>query len=223
MNAQPEVKRRARSAAMKLARRNNILTSAHTLLKASGFDQFSMETLAKETGLARASLYRYFKTREEVLLTLYQQLRNTWKDRLLKDLKPGISDDALVEAYFNASSKDPIQVQLRSRLESTIKHNVSKEVLAAELILSQDVLGQVIERLHTCTGLSQAKCHDLVISYGALLVGASQLDSTPSMERRMLSPAAKRTSQALSYGRLFHSNGMRILQGLRQEPDEHIK
>lgn len=202
---------------MKLARRNAILDSARELLATSGFDQFSMETLARETDLARASLYRYFSSREEVLLALYQRLREEWKSMLIKALKPGMTDEEIVKAYFKASSKDPIQVLLRSRLESTIKHNVSDAVLAEELDLSQSVLSAVIGQLEACTNLPEAQCHDLVISYGALLVGASQLDATPSRERGLLSPAARRTGKALSYQRLFLKNGLRILAGLKSE------
>ncbi len=217
MSAQPAAKRRARSAEMKLARRNEILNSAHGLLRSAGFDQFSMEILARETGLARASLYRYFNSREEVLLALYQRLRERWKDALLRGLQPGMPDRELVQAYFKASSKDPIQVQLRARLESTIKHNVSETVLAEEVVIAEDVLKQVTVHLQQCTGLAQPRCHDLVISFGVLLVGASQLHSTPSIERKLLSPAARRTSRALSYDRLFLNNGIRILEGLRNE------
>ncbi len=217
MSAQPRVKKRARSTEMKIARRNAILESAHELLTQSGIDQFSMETLARETELARASLYRYYSSREEVLLALYQRLREEWRDRLIKTLKPGMQDAQIVKSYFQASSKDPIQVLLRSRLESTIKHNIRESVLAEELDLSQAVLASVVSQLTICTGLSEEKCHDLVISYGALLVGSSQLDATPSVERRLLSTSARRTRKALSYHRLFLSNGLRILQGLRQE------
>ncbi len=219
MGQSEPIKRRARSPEKKKARRQEILDVAHRILTSAGFDQFSMEVLARETGLARASLYRYFSSREEVLLALYQQLRETWKNQLCQKLRPGMTDESFVRAYYKASSLDPIQIQLRSRLESTIKHNINRAVFAEEVRMSQAVLSELIDHLRECTGLSDETCHDLIISFGALLVGASQLDSTPRMERDLLPPGARRTSKALSYQHLFESNGKRILDGLRKEAD----
>ena len=210
-------KTRARSAEKKAARRHEILDGAHAQLAHSGFDQFSMESLARETGLARASLSRYFGSREEVLLGLYQQLRELWKNALIKATRPGMSDRQFVEAYFRVSRKNPLRTELRSRLESTIKHNVSKTALAEEIEQSQNMLAELCPHLSHCTGLSVQQCHDLVISFGALMIGASQLDSTPSLERELLPANARRTGSALSSKRLFVSNGQRILDGLRRE------
>ena len=217
MSQSQTVKRRARSPEKKLARRMETLDVAHDLLTSKGIDLFSMEDLAKETGLARASLYRYFGSREEVLLALYQQLRHVWQEALCKKLSPEMSDGEFVKTYFKVSQKDPIRTELRSRLESTIKHNVSEAALAEELNLSQEVLMRLIGHLELCTGLSEDKCHDLVISFGALLIGASHLDSTPRIRRNRLSSRAMRTAKALSFKKLFESNGMRIITGLRNE------
>lgn len=215
MTQTESIVRRARSPEKKQARRDQILKVARRLLASKGLDHFSMDLLAAETELARASLYRYFSSREAVLLGTYQQVREEWKDRVLAKLTPGMSDVAFVKKYFELISKDPLQILLRSRVESTIKHNISRDVLLEEVEIAQKNLAQVIDHLSVCTGLSEDKCHDLIVSFAALLIGASQLDSTPRLEREMLSPSAKRTRDALSYRRLFESNGLRILKALR--------
>ena len=56
-----------------LAAQAAILEAADTHFRQVGFEKFSMEVLSRDLDVARGTLYRYFSTREELLLNLYQR------------------------------------------------------------------------------------------------------------------------------------------------------
>ena len=74
---------RARSDDEKRARRQFILATADQLLRCDGFDAFTMNNLAAVADLAKGTLYLYFATREELVLTLYTDLHDGWINRFI--------------------------------------------------------------------------------------------------------------------------------------------
>ena len=61
-------RRRARSDLDKAERRADILEAARATIDGSEMDEFTMDAVAAKLGLAKGTLYRYFPTREAVLL-----------------------------------------------------------------------------------------------------------------------------------------------------------
>ena len=84
--------RRAVSEADKSARRQSILIAADQHFRTVGFEKFSMEVLSKELEVARGTLYRYFSTREELLLNLYQRQQQQFVDQLIESTSKPVSD-----------------------------------------------------------------------------------------------------------------------------------
>lgn len=52
-------------------RRRDILNAAASLLEESAFQDLSMRVLAERSGVSTGTLYLYFRTKEEIFLTLY--------------------------------------------------------------------------------------------------------------------------------------------------------
>ena len=65
--------KRARTPEQKSDRRDTILVTAKTLFMEAGYEGFSMGLLSKRAGVAKGTLYLYFGTKEEVLLSLYSR------------------------------------------------------------------------------------------------------------------------------------------------------
>ncbi len=65
------MRRRARTQEQKNLRRLEILDAAEKHFHEVGYEAFSMASLAKLAGVVKGTLYLYFKTREEVFLTLH--------------------------------------------------------------------------------------------------------------------------------------------------------
>ena len=63
--------KRARTPAQKSDRKDTILLTAKDQFIETGYEGFSMAVLAQRAGVAKGTLYLYFVTKEEVLLSLY--------------------------------------------------------------------------------------------------------------------------------------------------------
>ena len=86
--------RRARSDEDKLARRAEILDAARQVFDGGEIDAFTMDDVAAALELAKGTLYRYFPTRESLLLALADDEYQQWFARV---------DEALIASDLNAS------------------------------------------------------------------------------------------------------------------------
>jgi len=73
-----EINQRARTEEQKALRRQAVLEAAEAYFHEVGYEAFSMAQLARRAGVVKGTLYLYFKTREELFLTLYEQSLVRW-------------------------------------------------------------------------------------------------------------------------------------------------
>jgi len=83
--------RRARSEGAKADRRLAIVTAAGSVFDSAGIDGFRMADVAGAVGLSKAALYRYFSTRESLLLALTVDELDAFFDRV--DLQASASEE----------------------------------------------------------------------------------------------------------------------------------
>jgi AcrR family transcriptional regulator len=106
------VERRAVSDEQKKERRHEILAAARELFKRSDFFSVNMDRVARKSGLAKGTLFLYFKTKEELFLALAKEEITEWNDRF----------DALLAGYVEKKKK-LTQKEILSLLESTFRGN----------------------------------------------------------------------------------------------------
>ena len=118
---------RARSPDAKRVRRHFILTTAEQILRDKGFDAFTMNSLANTAGLAKGTLYLYFRSREELVLTLYGKLNDDWVDRFLLAEKANLPPDyaALCARFYQSFAADALLVNLSGRAASGLEPYVA--------------------------------------------------------------------------------------------------
>ncbi|MCP5067920.1 MAG: helix-turn-helix transcriptional regulator, partial [bacterium] len=68
--------RRGSSHAPPETRRAQILAAALTCFSREGFTRAKMDDLAVESRLSKGSLYRFFKSKDEVLLAIFDEFEN---------------------------------------------------------------------------------------------------------------------------------------------------
>ncbi len=73
-------------------KRESILAAAEVQFSRYGFRRTSMEDIAKETGVSRASLYSYFENKEEIFRSLTEHLHEQSLQDAERCLKEGGSD-----------------------------------------------------------------------------------------------------------------------------------
>ena len=92
-------KSRAVTDAQKEARRADILKVAAHRFTLTPYDSLSMADTADEAGVAKGTLYLYFKSKEEMFLAIYTDQLSAWFDELDQGLRqPG--GDASVTGFL---------------------------------------------------------------------------------------------------------------------------
>lgn len=173
---------RARHDDEKSRRRAAILDAADRLLREGGFDTFAMEPLARRAGIAKGTLYLYFETREEVLLSLHAQQLIAWSEAVTRAIRPGMSDAAFARTFFDASRADPAFLDLAARLGNVLEQNVSTSRLVESKQAMHAILGPLATHLERCLKLSTGSGVTALTSLTATLLGAVQLDAGPPLD-----------------------------------------
>jgi AcrR family transcriptional regulator len=78
---------RARQPAQIEQRKEAILRTALLLFQQNGLENVSLTDIAREVGLAKSNIYRYFESREHIYLVVLQRLAARYEQRLYPPLK----------------------------------------------------------------------------------------------------------------------------------------
>ena len=217
MNSAVAINQRARSAQQKAQRRRVVLDAAQAYFLVVGYEAFSMTQLAKKTGLVKGTLYLYFKTREELFLTLYEQSLIRWGQVFIARLADAMTSKAYAQSLYKTAVADGTFLPLLIRLEHVIEHNVS----IPRLINSKRVfilqVGIVARSTASALNLSQAQATEVVKTMGVLLIGATRSDQGPSLNQEELPDDVQALIASFSSETLFVKNAVRIIEGIRAE------
>ncbi|MEZ4398492.1 MAG: TetR family transcriptional regulator [Kofleriaceae bacterium] len=166
---------RARDPEQKEQRRQDLLAAARQLIAAGGLPAVGLSAIAREAGLAKSNVYRYFGSREEILLELLAEDADAWATAFEAAAAAlTASDDvARVAAIVAATvAAQPMTCELIAVVAGVLEHNTSATAAAAfkarMLALSiriHDVL------VATLPSLPPARATDVVRYLHALIGG----------------------------------------------------
>ena len=217
MNSIVAINRRARSEEQKALRRQAVLQAAEAYFLDVGYEAFSMAQLAKRAGLVKGTLYLYFKTREELFLTLYEKSLNRWRKELISNLSEPMSSEAYAQTLHNTAMADGTFVPLLIRLEHVIEHNVSVlRLIESKRAFIQEV-DVIAENTSKALKLSLGQAKEVAKTMGVLLIGATRTDHGPSLDDEELPADVQDLIAGFSSEPLFVKNAVRIIEGIRAE------
>jgi AcrR family transcriptional regulator len=119
--------RRARTEADKAGRRADILVAAATTFDRSEFDAFTMEAVAGELGLAKGTLYRYFPTREGLLLEVLRGELDDWFAEIDGAIARVTSARGVADRLVTTLTARARMLRLLAVLPSVLERNVPYE------------------------------------------------------------------------------------------------
>jgi AcrR family transcriptional regulator len=121
---------RARSDEQRAERKEAILATAATMLQTSRVNQLTLNELARQVGLAKSNVLRYFESREAVLLELLQRETSNWMDALEARLVEEHAHDVetIARAIADTAASRPILCDLSASSAGVLEHNVSAQV-----------------------------------------------------------------------------------------------
>lgn len=175
----------------KSERRAAILATAEALLREDPSAGFSVAALARRAGLAKGTLYLYFRSREEVLLAVHEKQVHELFDSFEAALAAPDADASKVLAAGIRYHRDrPESYSLAGNCRGLLDTNVSIEAAIAfklQLVPRIAAIGSRIERL--IPGLSAGEGAALLLNSYALIIGLwQQADTPPRLRKAMQRP-----------------------------------
>ncbi len=125
---------RARQPEQKEQRRAHLLATARELL-ASGLSlrALSLNELARRADMAKANVYRYFETREALLLALLWEEWQRWFEELRAEWRveedSSVSLDAVVSRLARTLAREALLCELTAALPTVLEQNVGEAAI----------------------------------------------------------------------------------------------
>jgi AcrR family transcriptional regulator len=164
----------------KLARREEILAAARELLHQKGINAASMNQIAKQAELGVATLYSYFKNKEDLFITLQEEGLDLLKNHMLQALE-GVTEPRqklrqvalafldfsrrcknyyYVINYFISTPEILFEPQLKDKVDS----QAARALSVAEAIISEGSERKVFKQLDArrCSIMFWGLIHGLI-------------------------------------------------------------
>jgi len=188
------IKRKPRTRAVapeeKSERRSAILRAAEDLLHADpGGAAITVENLARRAGLAKGTVYLYFRTREDVLLQVHRERLHGLFDELQAALEAPRVDAAYhaVRATLRYLGAHPEFLPLATGCRSLLETNTSAQAAYEFKLALGARLGRIGARIEEIyPGLARGDGMALLMSSYALMIGLWQITDPPACLREAM-------------------------------------
>jgi AcrR family transcriptional regulator len=209
--------RRARQAGQKLERRQAILNTAWRMFQESTYEAVTMDSVARGMGLAKGTLFLYFRTKEELFLALTAQQLSGWfaaMDEKLAQIS-GTTDSLQVVTLLADSLRERVGfTRLLAILSTVLEQNITYE---SALEFKRQLAGLI---QHTGAELERClpflKTGDgahLILQCQAIVVGLWHLSDPSPVVKQVISLPEMRAFQ-VDFDREFRQ----ILAALLKNP-----
>ena len=173
----------------KSERRTAILRAAEALLHTAPGGEFTVANLARQAGLAKGTVYLYFRTREEVLLQVHLERLHGLFDELEDALRAPRVDAAYhaVRATLRYLNAHPEFLPLATNCRGMLEVNTSAQAaLAFKLALGArlSAIGSRIEEIYP--SLARGDGMAMLMNSYALMIGLWQLTDPPACLREAM-------------------------------------
>jgi AcrR family transcriptional regulator len=214
---------RARQPEQKQERRALLLATARAMLNESADSaSLSLNDLARRAQMAKSNVYRYFESREAVLLALLEEEWTHWFDDLREAGARGASRVTLKEVVHEVCrtlASRRLLCHLTSVLPSVLEHNLSEQAVKDFKLGTLAFFAQLSEYLaRRCPVLDQAAYTTLVGDSVTLITGLYAFTHPSVVVQRVLEApelAAFRADFASELERLMLS----LAEGLHRADD----
>lgn len=208
---------RARQPEQKEQRRVAILSAATELFDTLGLDGTSLSAIARESGLSKANLYRYFESREAILLEVAAAEQALWVADLESRLAPlAGSDDleSLAAACARSLTVRPRFCTLLPVIPTVLEHNMTVEGVAEYKARSAPLLVRVANAIHAAVpSLGMPEVLEFM-RFVYLSAGATWAAANPPPNVAAVLCRAEFAMMAVDFEASMKRHAMVLLQGL---------
>lgn len=211
---------RARQPAQKAARRDAILASAAQCFDAGGLAGATLSAIADGAGLSKANLYRYFESREVVLLEVLAQESAAWAEEVVPALGSlsGSNDAARVAQVITESlTARPRMCALSAVAVAVLERQVSKDSIVAFKQRMIQVLEQAVVAIGAAMPALSPPQLLRVVRYTNLMLGPLWMaaNPAPALAEVLAEPAF--ADRRIAFGPALEDFVRVLLQGMLAE------
>lgn len=159
--------------------KNKIFNSAISLFLLGGFDNVSLNDIAKSVGIRQSTIYNHFKSKQELLNTIYDfYCYHFLKDRpRLEDMEPRLRNESLINIIRDIRYNfDEAYVQKMSDITKIIFQRISIDERAREiaktLIVDEGVqyVEDIFNKLISLNRIASFDAHQIAIFINAIRI-----------------------------------------------------
>ncbi|BDY05264.1 TetR family transcriptional regulator [Ferrimonas sp. YFM] len=165
--------KRARQAEQKADRRASILAKARELCAEYGIQNWSLNELGRRAEVNKSNLYRYFGSREEILMTLMTEETGAFVEAFTaategKTLNAEEFAKLIAEQYCAQS----FLCELLSLSSTLLEHNVKLEKVRDIKLGSASQMGEIAKAIaHCLPGVDESEAGQIAFTSGVIAAG----------------------------------------------------
>lgn len=185
-------RQRATNEDLKQSRRQKLIDAAWELFEQTSYSNITMAQVAEKTGLAKGTVYLYFKTKEELFLAVQHQQFESWFDALdqqVSHIEPG-NIRQIAELVAATLEQRPVFVRLLAILHTILEQNLEFESAThfKRMLLSRvTATGATLEKL--LPFLQPGQGPQVLLRIYALIIGFQQMaDTSPVITKVLAQP-----------------------------------
>jgi len=221
---------RAMTDEQKETRRQMILAAALALFKASPYDAISMAQVAERAGIAKGTVYLYFKTKEELFLALQTQAFAEWFDEIdahlagLAAQPPRCAPDAVVEMLGDSLRGRGALTRLLTLSHSILERNVDVSTAVSFKQFLHARTGRTGAALERCLPfLAAGGGAQLLLWLYALVIGVQAVAEPAPIVKQALAQEPSLEFFQVDFQRALRDLLRTLLDGLahKERKDDH--
>ncbi|MZR61460.1 TetR family transcriptional regulator [Alcanivorax sp. DP30] len=156
---------RARSPQQKAERRAQILQAAAEAFQRDRFQAIALADIARQSGVSKAALYRYFPSKESLFLALYLSELEALADCTL------VEDKALWEQLADNLIARPLFCRLTAILHSVLEQNLDQTQAREFKLLLLESFSSLSRRLQLHYGLPEKQVNAYLLQAQQSVIG----------------------------------------------------
>lgn len=159
-------RQRARSEQEKAQRETQILDAAEALFSERGLDRLTLADVAADTGLTKAALYRYFRSKELLFLAVYRRALTAFVDDLEAQ-----GDGEFPAGMIQTLLAHPVYCRLTAILHVALETGLSEQEARDFKLYLLGQLNRLQERVSRLTGRSAEASFRYLVQCQQALIG----------------------------------------------------
>ncbi|PPI80704.1 TetR/AcrR family transcriptional regulator [Marinobacter flavimaris] len=174
-------KQRARTESEKALREQQILDAAESLFLTHRFHGLTLADVARETGLTKAALYRYFRSKELLFIAVYRRAMSDW----VADVE-AIGPDGLPEQFVDRILAHPVFCGLTAILHIALETGLSEEEAREFKLFLLTQTRRLTAVFAAATGQDEAACFRYLMQCQQALIGCWHMSHPPEPARKAM-------------------------------------